>query len=81
MGVNMAQKKEDMSRKALMLLVVAVLVVSLVGTWLVLQSSFESPTDSSRGVVSFSKTGGPIPPPVMRESHPVASGIVSFEKS
>ena len=74
----MAQKKEDVSRKALMLLVVAVLVISLVGTWLVLQGSFESPNTSRSGVVSFQKNGGTVTSVVLRNTE--TSGKVSFVK-
>lgn len=79
MGVNMAKKREDMSRKALMLLVVAVLVVSLVGTWLVLQSGFSSDSDATKGTISFSKTGNTYGNALV-ERNPDSAGKVSFVK-
>lgn len=79
MGVDMAHKKKDMSRQALLLLVVAVLVVSLVGTWLVLSGSFEGQSASSRGTISFSKTGGQYTGPIM-ERNPDSAGKLAFVK-
>lgn len=76
----MAKNREDMSRKALMLLVVAVLVVSLVGTWLVLQSGFSSQqSDASKGTISFSKVGAAYTGTIAETSQG-STGKVSFVK-
>ena len=75
----MARKKEDMSRKALTVLLVAVLVVSFVGTWLVLQSGFSSDSDANTGTISFSKTGNTYGSAIV-ERNPDSAGKVSFVK-
>ena len=72
------RRQQDASKQVLLLLVVAVLVVSLVGTWMVLQSGFSESSASSTGQISFNKVGsarGPI-----LEGNTRESGVISFVK-
>lgn len=72
------KKKEDMSNKLLVVLTIGVLVVSLVGTWLVLQQGFAEPRVASGGKISFTKDGAQVVP--VKIANPTTSGIVSFSK-
>ncbi len=79
----MSRRNSDAGRKMLLGLVVAVLVVSLAGTWLVLQTGFESPTRTQQGVVNFVRTPGIVPlgsQPVVQTKFGNDAGEVSFVK-
>jgi hypothetical protein len=72
-------KQKDAGKQLLLLLVVAVLLVSLVGTWLVLQNSFSgAPAASRSGVVTFNKVSPSAP--AVAVGRTVETATVSFIK-
>lgn len=75
----MRKQREDVSRFVLLALVVAVLVVSLLGTWLVLDTGFSASAGTQQGQVSFTKEYGTASPQVAK-SNPVAGGVIAFAK-
>jgi len=75
----MAKRRKTDNRQVLVVLVMAVIIVSLVGTWLVLQSGFSGIEIKRTGTVSFYKESGPSPISVI-ERNPEGTGVVSFVK-
>jgi hypothetical protein len=72
------RRKDSANRQLLLVLVVATLVVSLVGTWLVLQNGIAATHTSTGGTVSFDKA--PNAPSVVN-GNTVDTGVVSFVKA
>jgi len=75
----MRKQRQDSSRFVLLALVVAVLVVSLLGTWLVLDTGFSGPVVARHSQIDFVKQDGTSSPQIVR-SNPIEGGVIAFAK-